>query len=119
VFCPEHCGWHVGEWWTIDGPGRWVLAFDASIDLPPVSHVMDTAADPMDTSAAIQWAVMRQVVRRLDTREAEEVGRQRQSSGVSASRLLRSFVPKKAVTTIAIDPPPIAIAAVVSPWYSA
>jgi hypothetical protein len=60
VFCPEHGGWHVGEWWTIDGPGRWVLALDASIELPGVSHVMPAPADPMDTSGVIQFAVMRQ-----------------------------------------------------------
>jgi hypothetical protein len=61
VFCPEHGGWHVGEWWTIDGPGRWVLSFDASVDLPPVSHVMDVPADAMATSGLIQWATMRSV----------------------------------------------------------
>jgi hypothetical protein len=33
VFCPEHCGWHVGEWWTLDGPGRSVLAYDTSVEL--------------------------------------------------------------------------------------
>jgi hypothetical protein len=58
VFCPEHGGWHVGEWWTIDGPGRWVLAFDASIELPGVSHVMPAPADPMDMSGLIQWTVI-------------------------------------------------------------
>jgi hypothetical protein len=58
VFCPEHGGWHVGEWWTIDGPGRWVLAFDASIELPGVSHVMPARTDPMDMSGLIQWTVM-------------------------------------------------------------
>lgn len=60
VFCPEHGGWQVGEWWTIDGPGRWVLAYDASIELL-VSHVMDAPPDPMDLSGVIQWSVMRQV----------------------------------------------------------
>lgn len=31
AFCPEHGGWYVGEWRTIDGPGRWVLAWDVSV----------------------------------------------------------------------------------------
>ena len=56
VFCPEHGGWHVGEWWTIDGPGRWVLAYDASVELT-VSHVMDVPPDAIDASGVIQWAV--------------------------------------------------------------
>jgi hypothetical protein len=62
VFCPEHGGWHVAEWWTVEDPaGRWVCALDASVDMPLVSHVMPCPADPMDTSGVIQWAVMRQV----------------------------------------------------------
>jgi hypothetical protein len=56
VFCPEHGGWHVGEWWTIDGPGRWMLAYDASVELI-VSHVIELPPDPMDTSGVIQWAL--------------------------------------------------------------
>jgi hypothetical protein len=60
VFCPEHGGWHVGKWWTVGWSGRCVLALDASIELPGVSHVMPAPADPMNTSGAIQWAVMRQ-----------------------------------------------------------
>ena len=60
VFCPEHGGWHVGEWWTIDGPGRWVLAWDVSVELL-VSHVMDAPAEPMDTSGVIRWTITRQM----------------------------------------------------------
>ena len=60
VFCPEHGGWHVGEWWTIDGPGRWVLAWDVSIELT-VSHVMDVPPPAMDVSGEILWATTRQL----------------------------------------------------------
>lgn len=49
VFCPEHGGWHVWEWWEIDGPGRRLLAWDVSVELL-VSHVLDVPADAMDTS---------------------------------------------------------------------
>jgi hypothetical protein len=62
VFCPEHGGWHVAEWWTVEDPaGRWVCALEASIDMPLVSQVMPCPAEPIDTSGVIQWAVMRQV----------------------------------------------------------
>jgi hypothetical protein len=37
-----------------------VLALDASIELPGVGYVMPAPADPMDTSGAIQCAVIRQ-----------------------------------------------------------
>ena len=53
----DHGGWHVGEWWTIDGPGRWVLAWDALVEIL-VSHVMDVPPDPMDTSGAIRWTLL-------------------------------------------------------------
>ncbi|WP_375458915.1 hypothetical protein [uncultured Enterovirga sp.] len=60
VFCPEHGGWHVGEWWTVDGPGRWVLACDAGVDLT-VSHVLELPADPITVSVTIAWSLARQV----------------------------------------------------------
>jgi hypothetical protein len=49
VFCPEHGGWHVGEWWAIEGPGRWVLAYDTEVELHP-SHVQAAPDDARDAS---------------------------------------------------------------------
>jgi hypothetical protein len=59
LYCPEHGGWHVGEWWTEDGPARWVLAFDASRDLHP-SHVLPAPEDAMSITDVIRWAWIRQ-----------------------------------------------------------
>lgn len=59
-YCPDHGGWHVGEWWTIDGPGRWVLAMDAATELH-VSHVLDVPADAMDVSETLRWITTSQV----------------------------------------------------------
>jgi hypothetical protein len=60
VFCPEHGGWHVAEGWEIDGPGRWVLAYDVSVELF-VSHVLPVPEDAMDAVSHVRWAVLRQV----------------------------------------------------------
>lgn len=60
VFCPEQGGWHVGEWWTIDGPGRWLLALDAATELMP-SHVMDVPPDALDPTGAMWWTAGRQL----------------------------------------------------------
>jgi hypothetical protein len=55
VFCPEHGGWHVGEWWTAEVPaGRWVLAYDTNIDLVP-SHVLPVPPDAMDPMGMLYW----------------------------------------------------------------
>jgi hypothetical protein len=59
VFCPEHGGWHVAEWWTGDGPGRWVLVVDTGTTMPPISHVMSVPPDPMDDLAMLRWTVLR------------------------------------------------------------
>jgi hypothetical protein len=60
VFCPDHGGWHVGQWWTIDGPGRWVLAFDVEIELTP-SHVLHVPTDPLDKTGIMQWVLAQQI----------------------------------------------------------
>ena len=59
LYCPEHGGWHVGEWWTVDGEPRWVLAFDTAHELYP-SHVLPAPKDAMDVSDVIRCAWMRQ-----------------------------------------------------------
>jgi hypothetical protein len=59
LYCPEHGGWHVGEWWTIEGPGRWVLAFDGATELYP-SHVLPAPEDAMSVTDVIRWAWIRQ-----------------------------------------------------------
>ncbi|MBM0206524.1 hypothetical protein JNW90_28610 [Micromonospora sp. STR1s_5] len=59
LYCPEHGGWHVGEWWEIDGPGRWVLAYDAAHKLYP-SHVLPAPEDAMSVTDVIRWAWIRQ-----------------------------------------------------------
>jgi hypothetical protein len=45
LFCPEQGGWHVGEWWEMDRP-RWVMTFDASMELDP-THCLPAPADPV------------------------------------------------------------------------
>jgi hypothetical protein len=45
LFCPEQGGWHVGEWWTVEGSGRWVAAIDTQWGLEP-THWMPAPADP-------------------------------------------------------------------------
>ena len=59
LFCPDHGGWHVGEWWTVDGPGRWVLAFDVMCE-PHPSHVLPVPPPAMDDVGVIRWAWTRQ-----------------------------------------------------------
>ena len=44
LFCPEQGGWHVGEWWPVDRP-RWVMTFDASMELDP-THWLLAPPDP-------------------------------------------------------------------------
>ena len=61
AFCPEHGGWHVAEWWVADGRGRWVLAYDVSVELF-VSHIMPVPEDAMDEISHVRWAVLRQMV---------------------------------------------------------
>jgi hypothetical protein len=58
-YCPEHGGWHVGEWWTEGGPGRWVLSFDAAHELYP-THVLPAPEDAMSVTDVIRWAWVRQ-----------------------------------------------------------
>ena len=56
VFLPDHGGWHAAEWWTVECPeGRWVLAWDVSVELPAPSHVMDAPPDALDASGTMQW----------------------------------------------------------------
>ena len=35
LFCPEQGGWHVGEWWPAEEPGKWVAAISTEIELQP------------------------------------------------------------------------------------
>ncbi len=40
LFCPEQGGWHVGEWWEVDGSGQWVAAICPDITLEPSAWIM-------------------------------------------------------------------------------
>ena len=45
LFCPEQGGWHVGEWWNVEGSGGWVAAIDTEWRLEP-THWMLAPPDP-------------------------------------------------------------------------
>ena len=73
MFCSDHGGWHVGEWWTVEGPGRWVLTLDATTELQ-VSHVMDVPADAPTRSETLRWVIGRQVERPTTPDGSEAIG---------------------------------------------
>lgn len=45
----------------MDGPGRWVLALDFSVELCP-SHVLLLPPDLMDASGVLQWLTAMQTL---------------------------------------------------------
>lgn len=47
LFCPEQGGWHTGEWWNVEGAGRWIAVIDTESELYP-THWMSAPADPSE-----------------------------------------------------------------------
>ena len=45
LFCPEQGGWHVGEWWAVEEPGKWIAAISTDIELEP-THWAYVLPDP-------------------------------------------------------------------------
>jgi hypothetical protein len=44
LYCPEQGGWHVGEWWNVEG-GFWTAAIDTNWLLEP-THWLPVPPDP-------------------------------------------------------------------------
>ncbi|MBM0206526.1 hypothetical protein JNW90_28620 [Micromonospora sp. STR1s_5] len=44
LYCPDQGGWQVGEWWSVEEPGKWVATIDGSITLEPTHWAILLAA---------------------------------------------------------------------------
>jgi hypothetical protein len=49
LFCPDQGGWHVGEWWNVEEPGRWVASIDVSL----------TRANRLGSPGRVCWKCLR------------------------------------------------------------
>jgi hypothetical protein len=57
LYCPDHGGWHYGEWWT-EGGERWVATIDDKHTLVP-SHWRPGEPSAMASNEQLAWVAER------------------------------------------------------------